>query len=158
SWEADARRLTAWLGDRPTLVLVGRGGAVASAEVGALVLKEAARFHAEALGSAEFRHGPLELAGPDLALAVVSIERRTRDLDVALAKDALAAGSAALLIGTADADGIDRAETYEIPALDPLLAPAAGAVPAQLLAWSLARDRGLTPERLTTAAKTTTRE
>jgi glutamine---fructose-6-phosphate transaminase (isomerizing) len=157
-WEGDAERFSAWLGDRPTLVLVGRGSAIAAAEVGALVLKEAARFHAEALGAAEFRHGPLEIAGRDLALVVVSLERATQELDVTLTKDALAAGAAALLIGPADASPVEGLETYEVPRIDPLFAPAAGAVPAQLLAWSLARERGLRPERLLNAAKTTTRE
>src|SRR6185312_9334755 len=45
---------------------VAAGRLVADPErtAGALTLKEAARFPAESLQAAQFRHGPLELAGP----------------------------------------------------------------------------------------------
>ena len=59
------------------LVVLGRGTARAAAEMGALILKEAAARHAESLDTAEFRHGPLELSGPDLAAAIVSTEPAT---------------------------------------------------------------------------------
>ena len=39
----------------------------------------------ESLQTAQFRHGPLELAGPDLAAMVIATEPETRDLDVAMA-------------------------------------------------------------------------
>ena len=42
--------------------------------------------------------------------------------------------------------------------LDRLLAPAAGIVPLQLLAWRLAVDRGRDPGAYTIASKVTTRE
>src|SRR5207237_1030316 len=55
-----AADLARWLGSRRNVVTLGRGSARAAAEMGALVLKEAARLPAEALGAAQFRHGPLE--------------------------------------------------------------------------------------------------
>ena len=84
----------AWFGDRPVLALLGRGCARAAAEMGALTLKEAARLPAESLQTAQFRHGPLELAGPQLAAMVFATEPRTRHLDLGLAGELVAAGAA----------------------------------------------------------------
>jgi len=47
SADATAATLADWLDDRPVLTLLARGGARAAAEMGALTLKEAARFPAE---------------------------------------------------------------------------------------------------------------
>ena len=82
-----ARSYRRWLGDRTTLATLGRGAARAAAEMGALGLKEAARFAAESLEAAQFRHGPLELAGPELAVAIVATEPVTRALDLGLAAE-----------------------------------------------------------------------
>ena len=85
--------LTAWLGDRPHSVILARGPARAGAEMGALTLKEAIGLPIESLQTAQFRHGPLELAGPDLAAIVIATEPETRDLDVGLAGELVGAGS-----------------------------------------------------------------
>ena len=56
--------LVTWHGGRATTVILARGGARAAAEMGALTLKEAVGMPVESLQTAQFRHGPLELAGP----------------------------------------------------------------------------------------------
>ena len=88
----------AWLGERHTLVILGRGPARAAAEMGSLTIKEAVGMPVESLQTAQFRHGPLELVGPDLAAIVIATEPQTRALDVGLAGELLAAGAAVLLI------------------------------------------------------------
>ena len=65
----------------------------------ALLLKEAARFPAESFEAGQFRHGPLELAGPGLAVAILATEPATRALDQQLATDLAGTGAAVLLIG-----------------------------------------------------------
>jgi glucosamine--fructose-6-phosphate aminotransferase (isomerizing) len=52
------------LADAQSLYVVGRGPGYGAAQEAALKLKETAGLHAEALSSAELRHGPLALAGP----------------------------------------------------------------------------------------------
>src|SRR5205807_485283 len=82
-----------WPAGRAALALLGRGAARAAAEMGALLMKEVARFPAESLESGQFRHGPLELAGPDLAVVVVATEPATAGLDARLTADLLRAGA-----------------------------------------------------------------
>src|SRR5262249_4700855 len=76
-----ADELFDWLDHRKRATILGRGVARGPAETSALVLKEAARFPADALDAADFRHGPLELAGPDLAVVLLSLQEQTRRLD-----------------------------------------------------------------------------
>jgi glucosamine--fructose-6-phosphate aminotransferase (isomerizing) len=155
--EAAADFLAEWLDDRPVLTLLARGGARAAAEMGALTLKEAARFPAESLQAAQFRHGPLELAGPEMAAIVFSTSAATRSLEVGMAEELRDAGSRVLVVGPVDAIPPGGAGI----ALGPLtecLAPAVAVIPVQLLAWSLARARGLDPGGYTRATKVTERE
>jgi glucosamine--fructose-6-phosphate aminotransferase (isomerizing) len=150
-------RLMAWLGDRPSSVILGRGPARAAAEMGALTLKEAVGMPIESLQTAQFRHGPLELAGPDLAAMVIATEPETHDLDVGLAGELAALGASALAIveGGEVPDGVIR---IDIGAQDRMLAPAVSILPAQLLAWKLAVERGRPPGSYVRASKVTTRE
>jgi glucosamine--fructose-6-phosphate aminotransferase (isomerizing) len=149
--------LATWLGHRTSSVILGRGPARAAAEMGALTLKEAVGMPIESLQTAQFRHGPLELAGPDLAAMVIATEPETRELDVGLAGELVALGAnvAVVVEGGDTPDGVMR---IDIGSQDRMLAPAASVLPAQLLAWKLAVDRGRPPGSYVRASKVTTRE
>jgi glucosamine--fructose-6-phosphate aminotransferase (isomerizing) len=152
-----AAQLRSWLGARRTMAIVGRGAGRAASETGSLVLKEAARLPAEALAAAQFRHGPLELAGPDLALAVVATEAETIDLDLALASDVLRAGGAVMIV-TINDPGPTEALRIAVGPVGRALAGAVAVIPFQLLAWRLAVEDGLDPGMLSLATKVTTHE
>jgi glucosamine--fructose-6-phosphate aminotransferase (isomerizing) len=152
-----AEELGTWLGRPASTVILGRGPARAAAETGALMLKEVAAYAAEALESAQFRHGPLELAGPSLAAIVLATEPETAELDMGMAREVAASGASVLVVsrGGEAPDGI-RMES--IGPLERSLSPAVSVIPIQLLAWQLARERGRRPGTLTRATKVTTRE
>ncbi len=121
--------------------MLGRGTAAAAAGMGALILKESSTVHAEAMSGASFRHGPLEQAGPETAVALVSLDPSTAAFDAGLAADLLAAGSPVAWLGPAGSapPGTFASPVREIPG------PAANApavVPFQLLAWRLSGERG----------------
>jgi glucosamine--fructose-6-phosphate aminotransferase (isomerizing) len=150
-------RLADHIGDRGSVVLLARGPARAAAEMGALTLKEAVGLAAESLEAAQFRHGPLEIAGPGLAAIVIATEPETRELDLGLARELVDAGAAVVLV-TEDDDGPDGAVTVRLGAIARGLRPAVSIAPAQLLAWQLAIRRGREPGSYVQAAKVTTRE
>jgi glutamine---fructose-6-phosphate transaminase (isomerizing) len=146
-----------WHGGRATTVILGRGAARAAAEMGALTIKEAAGMPVESLQAAQFRHGPFELAGPDLAAIVLATEPETAELDRELAADLTKLGAAVLLV-TADGPAPVDTMSIAIGSLDRLLSPSAAVVPAQLLAWRLSLTSGRTPGSYVHASKVTTRE
>jgi len=149
--------LASWHGGRATTVILGRGAARAAAEMGALTLKEAVGIAVESLETAQFRHGPLELAGPDLAAIVIATEPETRELDHRMAADLVRLGAAVLVISHGGG-APDGAATVATGSSDRLLSAAASIVPVQLLAWRLARAAGRTPGSYMHAAKVTVRE
>jgi glucosamine--fructose-6-phosphate aminotransferase (isomerizing) len=155
--QALAERMREKLAGRPSLVVVGRGTARAAAEMAGLVLKEAAQVQAESLDAGEFRHGPLELAGPELGIAVIATEERTRDLDLGLAAEVEATGAATVVIAGGEAGELP-AGAVAIGDVHPVLAPAVAVIPLQLLAWRIAREKGRDPGRFMLATKVTTRE
>ena len=154
--EATAERLRTWHAGRSVTVALGRGPARAAAEMSALLLKECGVM-AESIESGAFRHGPLELAGPDMAAIVFATEPETRRLDLGLADDLVEAGSGVLVV-TPDGEAPKGAEASATGYLDRALMSAAAIVPVQLLAWGLARAAGRSPGVYTRATKVTTRE
>ncbi len=151
-----SEQLARWLGRHELIVILGRGAARGAAWMGALLLKETGTI-AESLGSAAFRHGPFELAGPGLAAVVVATEPETRDLDLGLARDLVDAGAAVLVV-TPDGEGPSGAHVFATGYEDHLISPAVSILPVQLLAWRLSAERGRTPGTFTRARKVTTRE
>jgi glucosamine--fructose-6-phosphate aminotransferase (isomerizing) len=152
-----AERMRAWCRDRSSLVILGRGTARAAAEMGALIIKEAAHRQAESLDTAEFRHGPLELSGPDLAVAIISTEAKTRAFDARLAAELTGDGASVMMV-TSAAGAATAGFGIGIEGLQPMLAPAVAVIPLQLLAWRLAIEGGRDPGRFERGSKVTTRE
>jgi glucosamine--fructose-6-phosphate aminotransferase (isomerizing) len=154
--QAVATDLAAWHGGREVMALIGRGPARAAAEMGALVLKESGVM-AESFEAGAFRHGPLELAGPDMTAIVMATEPETRRLDLGLAADLVDTGANVLVV-TPDGESPKGARSVATGYLDRALLSAVSIVPVQLLAWRLAQTRGRTPGEYTRATKVTTRE
>jgi glucosamine--fructose-6-phosphate aminotransferase (isomerizing) len=157
-----------WLGARPNLVILGRGVARATAEMAALTIKEVAGAPVEALVTADFRHGPLELVDPDLAVAFVALEPATDAIDRSFAAE-LAAGPVAVVVVGGPADGQLAGDgsvrlgatligSVVIAPVDRRLAPAVAMIPFQLLAREMAIARGRQPGQFSFASKVTTRE
>ncbi|HUY25465.1 MAG TPA: hypothetical protein VMV09_09220 [Candidatus Saccharimonadales bacterium] len=145
--------LRSWLGDHSVLALLGRGSDRAATEMGSLLLKEAPRFPAESLETAQFRHGPLELAGPETAVAIVATEAVTSEQDLRLAQQLSEDGTAVLVISLEGA-GPSLAQRLGTGQVQRMLSPAVSVVPFQLLAGA----RGYQHCALERASKVTANE
>jgi glucosamine--fructose-6-phosphate aminotransferase (isomerizing) len=150
-------RLSRRFADRDSLVILGRGPARAAAEMSALTIKEAVGIAVESLETAQFRHGPLELVGPDLGVLLIATEPETVDLDLRFARELANAGSGVLAV-TAGAGPPDGVEVVDLGTITGPIASAASVVPGQLLAWALAPSHGRTRGAYERASKVTTVE
>jgi len=72
SWRERVDRIKDVIALPDRLYILGRGESVAAASCGALILKEAAKWPAEAMSASQFRHGPLELADERLTAVVLA--------------------------------------------------------------------------------------
>jgi glutamine---fructose-6-phosphate transaminase (isomerizing) len=138
---APAERAAERLGDAGELVAVGRGYLMPVALEAALKLREAARVRAEGWSAADFRHGPVTVAGARLPVLAVSAAGPAA-ADVQELAGELEAGGATVL-RLADDVRADLPYPGELP--EPLrVFPAA--IRAQQLALAVARLRGLDPD------------
>ncbi|TNM63157.1 SIS domain-containing protein [Streptomyces sp. NP160] len=140
--------------DRPRLAAVGWEDAAATSQFAGLITKESTKLAIEGFVGGQFRHGPLELAGPGLTVYLYGAHSIESDGPLAtLARDVLATGASVNLIGDLQVAG---AETIAAPSRTSLEGLATGAVIAQLLAVDLARENGVVPGAFAFGSKITT--
>lgn len=128
----------------PRVALIGKADDAATALLGGLILKEAAKVAAEGYVGGEFRHGPLEIAGPGLT-AVIFAGAGDAPTDpglTGLARELADTGSRTLVVG-----GVDRVGTMHIglPTASSLGTRILGAKVTQVLSVALARAGGRVP-------------
>ena len=135
------------------LFIVGRGRSLASCGTGALITKESTRSPAEAMSSAAFRHGPMEMAGPETMVLVMEGEANIRALNSKLVRDIRDGGGRAELIGPAA-----EIAALRIPDKLTRLLPIVEILPVQMLTLALAANAGFEAGNFMHATKVTTEE
>jgi glucosamine--fructose-6-phosphate aminotransferase (isomerizing) len=138
----------------PRMAFIGSQDQAATALYAGLITKEAAKIPAEGFVGGEFRHGPLELAGPGLAAVLFGLWADDTATPLPrLAADLIATGADVTLVGDLACPG---ARTIAIPRGGTLTELAAGAVVAQHMAVQIGRARGIEPGAFAYGSKVTT--
>ncbi|MCX8023828.1 MAG: SIS domain-containing protein [Thermanaerothrix sp.] len=148
SFRADAERLS-------HLFLLGRGASFASAQEGALILKEAAKFAAEGMGAAQFRHGPLEIVEPGIAVWLFGGAQTTAELNRTLGLEIKQYGGEVTWVGTQPVEGL---AWVPLPSVPELALPLVEILPVQALSVVLAEASRREPGQFRYIGKVTTRE
>ncbi len=149
-WESHVERLTELLEGLRGLFLVGRGPSLAAVQTAGLIIKESAKFPAQALSSAAFRHGPFELVSPETFVLVYAGDPKTSDLNRQLYEDVCAAGGRAALVQDAPQAGL-----FELPARNTTERTLLEMLPAQMISLALARLGNIEPGKFHLASKVT---
>jgi glucosamine--fructose-6-phosphate aminotransferase (isomerizing) len=146
SWALDWSAALAPLQSAANLYVVGRGLGLGAAQETALKCKETCGLHAEAFSSAELRHGPYTLLGPDFPALLFAQRDATRPGIEALSVD-LARRGVPVLIAGAEA-GVTAKGAVMLPALDVAaeVAPLLLVQSAYRLIATLAVRRGFDPD------------
>jgi glucosamine--fructose-6-phosphate aminotransferase (isomerizing) len=134
------------------LFVLGRGYGLAAAQESALKLKETCALHAEAFSSAEVRHGPMELVGPDLPVLLFAQQ------DDALAGALATAGEfrkRGAQVWTAAPGASGRGALPIVPTAQPMCAPILAIQSFYRAVNALALRRGRDPDRPPHLAKIT---
>lgn len=140
--------------DNRRVAFVGNRHHAATALYAGLITKEATKVPAEGFVGGQFRHGPLELAGPGLTAVLFGTYASDANLSLhQLGADLVASGSDVLLVGDLSLEG---AETIALPASDNLAELAGGALVAQHFAVELAKARQIEPGAFLYGTKVTT--
>ena len=147
--------LDAMLDHEQHVIIVGRGPSMGAVWNGSLISKEAAKCPFEGMNAADFRHGPLELAGPGLTLLMFEGDSQTAALNRALAVEVEALGARVIWLGMQPDATLP---TFVLPQVDECARPLVEILPLQVLTLVMARRNGITPGKFRHVAKITTQE
>jgi glucosamine--fructose-6-phosphate aminotransferase (isomerizing) len=176
------RRLTAELGDIPRLIgrmideidepvraiaehwkdadfflYLGRHAGLSICLEGALKLKEISYIPTDAYAAGEMKHGPIALLDERTPVVCVATDSPVLEKLASNIAEVRARGAHVIAVAT-EGSRVDAEETVQVPRTDWLLQPILAIVPLQLLAYHIARARGLNVDQPRNLAKTVTVE
>jgi glucosamine--fructose-6-phosphate aminotransferase (isomerizing) len=156
----DVARAAKRYADAKDFIFIGRGVGTAVALEGALKLKEISYIHAEGYAAGELKHGAIALIEPGVPVVAILTGQALYDKMLANVEEVRARGAETILVAPR---GDERARTlanelFEIPSTKPLLTPILDTVPLQLLAYYVAKEKGLSPDKPRNLAKSVTVE
>ena len=119
---ADVSSAIQALSSRTSFVFSAKGALQGIAEAGALCLMELARVPALALEAGQFRHGPLEILGPQTGVILLRGAGSLGEAAAGLAKTSIAAGTQPVIFDASGSPAIAGAVTVSLPKLDGMAA------------------------------------
>jgi glucosamine--fructose-6-phosphate aminotransferase (isomerizing) len=127
---------------------------------GALKLKEISYIATDAYAAGEMKHGPIALLDERTPVVVVATESPVLEKIVSNVQEVRARGAHAIAVITEGDQLVPQVadELIEVPRVDWMLAPLLAVIPLQLLAYHIARRRGLNIDQPRNLAKTVTVE
>jgi glucosamine--fructose-6-phosphate aminotransferase (isomerizing) len=139
---------------------IGRHVGLPVALEGALKLKEISYIATDAYAAGEMKHGPIALLDDSTPVVAIATDSPVLEKMVSNMQEVRARGAHVIAITTAAnsrlADQVDVA--IPIPAIDWMLQPILAVIPLQMLAYAIARLRGLNVDQPRNLAKTVTVE
>jgi glucosamine--fructose-6-phosphate aminotransferase (isomerizing) len=127
----------------PRIAVIGEGDHGATALYGGLIIKESTKLPAEGFVAGNFRHGPLEMAGPGLTALFIGVRAAPEGEPLRrLAADVADTGATVLTLGDTTMPGCDAVADDMAGGFPGLVL---GALVCQRFSVSLARARGIVP-------------
>jgi glutamine---fructose-6-phosphate transaminase (isomerizing) len=146
--------------DRPFFLYLGRHIGLPVALEGALKLKEISYIPTEAYSAGEMKHGPIALLEEGTPVVVVATRIHVYDKIVSNIQETRARGAHVIAIATDGNEDIQHHadDVIYVPKSPAFLQAALAILPLQLLAYRIARLRGLNVDQPRNLAKTVTVE
>ena len=157
--EEKARRIASILYEKPSLLFLGRGISISTAEEGALKLKEISYNHAEAYSAGESKHGPIALVQKDYPVIFIAPSDKTRNRIVGNIMEMKARGATIISVIPKDDDEIASLSDYifAIPGMvETEFSVMPYIVPLQLFSYYMALRKGYDPDKPRNLAKSVT--
>jgi glucosamine--fructose-6-phosphate aminotransferase (isomerizing) len=127
---------------------------------GALKLKEISYIPTDAYAAGEMKHGPIALLDESTPVVCVVTDSPVLEKVLSNVEEVRARGAQTIAIATAGGERVAEVadETIEVARTDWILQPIVAVLPLQLLAYDIARARGLNVDQPRNLAKTVTVE
>ena len=141
-------------------LFLGRGHLFPAALEGALKLKEISYLPAEGYPAGEMKHGPIALVDEQCPVVAVLGEGTLREKTLSNVEETVARGARVIAIAHKGDEAAERVArvTLPVPEMPEILTPLVSTVPLQLLAYHVAKARGLNVDKPRNLAKSVTVE
>jgi glucosamine--fructose-6-phosphate aminotransferase (isomerizing) len=139
---------------------LGRHVGLPVALEGALKLKEISYIATDAYAAGEMKHGPIALLDDRTPVVTVATDAPVFDKVISNVQEVRARGAHVIAVATEGNDEIDEhaEQVLRVPRTSWMLQPLLAVIPLQLLAYRIARRRGLNVDQPRNLAKTVTVE
>jgi glutamine---fructose-6-phosphate transaminase (isomerizing) len=146
--------------EKPFFLYLGRHIGLPVCLEGALKLKELSYIPTEAYSAAEMKHGPIALLDENTPVVCIATDSHAYDKVVSNIQEVRARGAQVIAVATDGNEDIQHHanDVVYVPRTHPFLQAALAVVPLQLLAYRIARLRGLNIDQPRNLAKTVTVE
>ncbi|MBA3366052.1 MAG: glutamine--fructose-6-phosphate transaminase (isomerizing) [Actinobacteria bacterium] len=146
--------------DKPFFLYLGRNIGLPVCLEGALKLKEISYIPTEAYSAGEMKHGPIALLDESTPVVCVATDSHVYDKVVSNIQETRARGAQVIAIATDGNEDIQHHadDVIFVPRTHPFLQAVLAVLPLQLLAYRIARLRGLNVDQPRNLAKTVTVE
>jgi glucosamine--fructose-6-phosphate aminotransferase (isomerizing) len=154
------KRIAARHGDSEFFLYIGRHVGLPVALEGALKLKEISYIATDAYAAGEMKHGPIALLDESTPVVCVATDSPVLEKVASNIQEVRARGAHVIAVTTeGNAQIVEHADAaIPVPAVDWMLQPILAVIPLQLLAYEIARRRGLNVDQPRNLAKTVTVE
>ncbi|HET7418521.1 MAG TPA: glutamine--fructose-6-phosphate transaminase (isomerizing) [Solirubrobacterales bacterium] len=158
--EEAVRKIAAEHGKENFFLYLGRHIGLPVCLEGALKLKEISYIPTDAYAAGEMKHGPIALLDESTPVVCIATESPVLDKVLSNVEEVRARGARTIAVATAGDERVAEVadETVEVATSDWILQPILAVLPLQLLAYDIARDRGLNVDQPRNLAKTVTVE
>jgi glucosamine--fructose-6-phosphate aminotransferase (isomerizing) len=146
--------------DKPFFLYLGRNVGLPVCLEGALKLKEISYIPTEAYSAGEMKHGPIALLDEDTPVVCVATDSHVYDKVISNIQETRARGAQVIAVATDGNEDIQHHadDVIYVPRTHPLIQAVLAVLPLQLLAYRIARRRGLNIDQPRNLAKTVTVE
>jgi len=147
-------------GDKAFFLYLGRHMGLPVALEGALKLKEISYIATDAYAAGEMKHGPIALLDDSTPVVCVATDSPVLDKMASNMQEVSARGAHVIAVATEGNETVaaHSEELLRIPRTDWTLQPLLAVVPLQMVAYAIARRRGLNVDQPRNLAKTVTVE
>ncbi|HET9075142.1 MAG TPA: glutamine--fructose-6-phosphate transaminase (isomerizing) [Solirubrobacteraceae bacterium] len=158
--EANITRIAEDLALAEFFLYIGRHAGVPVALEGALKLKEISYIATDAYAAGEMKHGPIALLDESTPVVAVATDSPVLAKLISNVQEVRARGARVIAVASEGnlTIGEHAHEVIRVPRTDPMLAPLLAVIPLQVLAYGIARARGLNVDQPRNLAKTVTVE
>ena len=158
--ESEIERIAAMTYKANFFLYLGRNIGLPVALEGALKLKEISYIATDAYAAGEMKHGPIALLDQSTPVVVVATQSPVLEKVISNMQEVRVRGARVIAIASEGDEQIAHHadELIWVPATEWMLSPLVAVIPLQLLAYHIARKRGLNVDQPRNLAKTVTVE